>query len=203
VGLVTHRVPLKGFRDVLVTSLPPFPSFLAQWQSGTTRHCRTLVPLGSAKEMSNEFELRVSTNPLTLWDGSRASRRCVTPLGHTPVLHKPAARYVSARSVTKKTAFPYPQARSPLRSFKKNMTAVTKHLLVIQKNPKLVLGAPLQCLSCRRGKADGIHVFVERVSQCHYVKHPDSIFRAANLGPQTAHIALTDRETLEQVPRLR
>ncbi len=27
VGLVTHRVPTKGFRDVLVTPLPPFPSF--------------------------------------------------------------------------------------------------------------------------------------------------------------------------------
>src|SRR5262249_5817270 len=27
VGLVTHRVPTKGFRGVPVTSLPPFPSF--------------------------------------------------------------------------------------------------------------------------------------------------------------------------------
>jgi hypothetical protein len=27
VGLVTHRVPMKGFRDAVVTSLPPFPSF--------------------------------------------------------------------------------------------------------------------------------------------------------------------------------
>jgi hypothetical protein len=30
VGLVTHRIPLKGFPDVVITSLPPFPSFLAQ-----------------------------------------------------------------------------------------------------------------------------------------------------------------------------
>jgi hypothetical protein len=31
VGLVTHRIPTKGFR-VLPTSLPPFPSFLTQQQ---------------------------------------------------------------------------------------------------------------------------------------------------------------------------
>ena len=33
VGLATHRVPTKGFRDVLVTSLPPFPSFA--WRNAT------------------------------------------------------------------------------------------------------------------------------------------------------------------------
>jgi hypothetical protein len=31
-GLVTHRIPTKGFRDALVTSLPPFPSFA--WRNG-------------------------------------------------------------------------------------------------------------------------------------------------------------------------
>src|SRR5262245_28408138 len=35
VGLATHRVPTKGFRDAIVTSFPPFPSFLTQCHAGT------------------------------------------------------------------------------------------------------------------------------------------------------------------------
>jgi hypothetical protein len=33
VGLVTHRTPMKGFRDAVVTSLPPFPGFA--WRNDT------------------------------------------------------------------------------------------------------------------------------------------------------------------------
>src|SRR5262249_56879793 len=38
-GLLTRRVPTKGFRGVLVTSLPPFPSLLGAITS--TAGCRT------------------------------------------------------------------------------------------------------------------------------------------------------------------
>jgi hypothetical protein len=42
VGLVTHRVPTKGFRGVVVTSLPPFPGFA--WRNDTNYPLAT-VPI--------------------------------------------------------------------------------------------------------------------------------------------------------------
>lgn len=66
VGLVTHRVPTRGFQGVVVTSFPPLPSFA--WRKDTIPNwsvCRASVQVSGGAALVREG---FPTSPKTLWD---------------------------------------------------------------------------------------------------------------------------------------
>jgi hypothetical protein len=92
VGLVTHRVPSKGFRSAIVTSLPPFPSLLGAMSVHISD------PFWAARKINRPQSLTMVNAAFTIGD---ANKRCMSSarkfgaMAQAPEKTNPPTTYVA------------------------------------------------------------------------------------------------------------